>query len=459
METRDALEIAKIGYSEYGKYVGMGRAYPRLQGGAKESYKRAIYGMWKDGPRSIKKVAELAAYALPYHPHPTSVSGVIVALGNKGNKLPLMKTQGNWGNSKSTRNVAPSADRYIGGMLSDLAIDLLCDSFQYAPEIEGEICDKEPEALPALIPLCFINGASGIPSGLPTLNIPSINILQMFDYYMEILKHKSLDYKPKWYPDPNLECNIVSSREDWNGIMRTGKGKLRLAPVMELEGNKIEITAMPDGKNQDDICKILSNEIEYEKVDFIDESSDTDLFIVEKVPKKWYDMNEAYQKLYNKLQSTENYNMAFYDNEHIYVPLGFDPVVKANIEYLIKVHTARITKQLEQLNAKLQVLEIIENMKSENKIHELFNLDTDGAIEFIIKTYNTDDKTASTVLQKPMSYLTRSHQPEIDELRSDIKSLQNDKDDIYDFLYKKYKEVRKKVANAIKDKFIPTNFV
>ena len=32
--------------------------------------------------------------------------------------------------------------------------------------------------------------------------------------------------------------------------------------------------------------------------------------------------------------------MAFFDQNHIYVPCGFDKVVKTNIQYLIDTHTA-----------------------------------------------------------------------------------------------------------------------
>ena len=47
-KTKDALELARENYKEYGLYVGSGRAYPQILDGTKSSYKRAIYGMWKD---------------------------------------------------------------------------------------------------------------------------------------------------------------------------------------------------------------------------------------------------------------------------------------------------------------------------------------------------------------------------------------------------------------------------
>ena len=121
----DATELAKNSYTEYSKYVSCGRAYPQVIDGAKSSYRRAIYGMYKGQGQKKMKVAELSAFALPYHPHPTSVSGVIIQLGEAGNKLKLMDTQGNWGDS--SRGVEASADRYIEGRLSDLAQKLFCD--------------------------------------------------------------------------------------------------------------------------------------------------------------------------------------------------------------------------------------------------------------------------------------------------------------------------------------------
>lgn len=455
--TRDALEIAQENYKEYSKYVAMGRAYPNIKDGCKSSYKRAIYGMWKDGPRSIVKCAKLASYALPYHPHPSSISGVIVQLGDNGNKLKLMETQGNWGDS--SRGILPSADRYIGGMLSDLAIKLFCDSCGYARTIKGEIDEDEPVALPALIPLCFINGLAGIPSGLPTLNIPTIDIIGMFNYYIEVLNHKSIDYIPKWVPNPNLEINVVSTKKDWEHIMRTGKGSLRLAPTMTMENNVITITALPSSKSVEHVRKLIEKEILLEKVDIRDESTADMCIVVEKVPKKWCDMKEIYDRLYKGLQASVSYNMAFFDEEKIYVPCGFDKVVKANIEYLIETHMNRIKRQLESLRNKLLVLQIIEMIKKNNDVIELAKMNSSQAINFISKKYSVSDDISTKVMQKPISYLTREHADELSSIEKSISELENDQNDIYDFLVRKYKDMKREVSKVVGKKYKPTVFI
>lgn len=458
LDTIDATELAKNNYTDYSKYVAQGRSYPSLYDGAKSSYRRAIYGMYLNKTSKKVKVAELAAHALPYHPHPTSVSGVIIQLGDGGNKLKLMETQGNWGDS--SRGIEASAERYIEGKLSALAEHMFCDSIEYAEMIPGEIDKPEPKALPALLPLCFINGSSGIPSGLPTLNVPTLDIMGMIDYYLEILAAKDLDYKPKKYPKPNLEIDILSSVEDWNNVMNTGKGSIRTAPRMTIDSmNVITITGLPKTKSVDHIRKIIEKEILLDKIDLRDESAEEIKFVIEKVPHKQCDMKEIFKRLYTKLQSSETYNMAFFDEEKIYVPCSFNKVVRTNLQYLIDTHQNRIAKELEQLRIRLRVLEIIEEMKKGNALKGLFDLDYNSALEYIQSKYKADKDIASKVLQKPLSYLTKEHGQEIIDLQEDIKSLEADKNDIYDFLTRKYKALKKELTPVIKNKFAPTTFV
>ena len=458
LDTIDATELAKNNYTDYSKYVAQGRSHPSLYDGAKSSYRRAIYGMYLNKTSKKVKVAELAAHALPYHPHPTSVSGVIIQLGDGGNKLKLMETQGNWGDS--SRGIEASAERYIEGKLSALAEHMFCDSIEYAEMIPGEIDKPEPKALPALLPLCFINGSSGIPSGLPTLNVPTLDIMGMIDYYLEILAAKDLEYKPKKYPKPNLEIDILSSVEDWNNVMNTGKGSIRTAPRMTIDTqNVITITGLPKTKSVDHIRKIIEKEILLDKIDLRDESAEEIKFVVEKVPHKQCDMKEIFKRLYTKLQSSETYNMAFFDEEKIYVPCSFNKVVRTNLQYLIDTHQNRITKELEQLRIRLRVLEIIEEMKKGNALKGLFDLDYNSALEYIQSKYKADKDIASKVLQKPLSYLTKEHGQEIIDLQEDIKSLEADKNDIYDFLSRKYKALKKELTPVIRNKFAPTTFV
>ena len=444
----DALELTRNNYRDYGLYVGGGRAYGSIFDGCKSAYKRAIYGMWKDAPRKICKVAELAAFALPFHPHPTSVSGVIVQLGENGKKLKLLKTQGNFGDS--SKGIEPSADRYIGGMLSDLAIEMFCDSIEYCEMVPGEIDKPEPKALPALLPLAFINGLSGIPSGLPKLNIPCLDIEGMFDYYLDILKHKDLNYVPKKLPIPNLNIPILSTKKEWEDILKTGKGTIRLAPEMSIDKNgTIIITALPASKSFEHVRKIIEKEILLDKIDLRDESTYDTRIVVEKVFKKQCDMQELYDRLYKKLQTSESYNLAFFDQNHIYVPCSFDLVVKSNLSYLIETHTNRLVHQIKDNQEKLKVLQIIEKLKKTNNWKAIFDLTYEDACTFLQKTFNCSIEISQAVLRKPISYLTKEHSQEIIDLQTIINELQNDQSDIFEMLLKKYKNMKQKLIKVI----------
>ena len=404
--------------------------------------------MWKDSPRSVVKVAELAAAALPYHPHPTSVAGVIIQLGENGNKFKFMKTQGNWGDS--SKGIEASAERYIGGMLSELSLELLCDSIEYCNYITGEIDKPEPEALPTLIPLCFINGQQGIPSGLPKLNIPCLDIAGMFDYYIAILSQKDLNYVPKKLPIPNLGVDILSTKEEWDNVLKTGNGGIKLAPKMSMnKEGVITITSLPASKSVEHVRKIIEKEILLDKVDLRDESTYSTHIVIEKVYKKQCDMKDLYKRLYKKLQTTETYNMAFFDQEHIYVPCSFDKVVKANLQYLIRTHNNRLDHQLKDNKNKLLVLEIIEKLKKTDNWKDIFDLTYYQATRYLMDTFKCEKEVAENVLKKPISYLTREHKKEIDDLKKVIENLMSDKSDVYEMLLRKYKNVKTKILKEI----------
>ena len=448
IEVKDALELASENYREYSLYISRGRSYPGITDGAKSVQKRIIYSLYKKAPRSIIKVAEAAGYCLDMHPHPTAVPEVIVSLGDNGNKFNFLDKQGNFGHR--SKNIEASAPRYIGCRLSDLAIDMTCDGIEYCPTMTGELDKPEPVALPTLLPLCFLNSMSGIPAGLPKLNIPSLDIEGMFDYYLDILKHKDLNYVPKKLPIPNVGVPILSSKKEWEEVLKSGKGSVRLAPEMTIDKNgTIVITALPASKSAEHIRKIIDKEILLDKVDMRDESTYDTQIVIEKVFKKQCDMQEIFDRLYKKLQTTETYNLAFFDQDHIYVPCSFDLVVKSNLSYLIETHTNRLIHQIKDNQEKLEVLQIIEKLKKTNNWKAIFDLTYEDACTFLQKTFKCSVETSQAVLRKPISYLTKEHQQEIIDLQNIISDLENDQSDIFEMLAKKYKTIKQKVLKEI----------
>ena len=198
-----------------------------------------------------------------------------------------------------------------------------------------------------------------------------------------------------------------------------------------------------------DIEEIAEKEILQDKIDFVDESGKDLKIVIEKLKYKQCDMKALYDTLYKKLTCTLSYNMAFFDLDHIYVPLGFDKVVKANLGYVIKTHKNRINNQLNDLRRKLKILEIIQELKNKNLVKQIFDFSHEEAINWIRNKFKVDENISTAVLQKPISYLTKEHLEEIQKLKDDIKILENDDSDIYEYLFKKYSDMKKKVLKEV----------
>ena len=110
---------------------------------------------------------------------------------------------------------------------------------------------------------------------------------------------------------------------------------------------------------------------------------------------------------------------------------------------MIETHQRRLANELIQANSRLTVLMIIEGLKKRNLVKSLFELDYDGAVAFLVKHFKCTENDASKVLQKPISYLTKEHGKEIEELEAEIENLKNNQANIYDYLIEKYKNVKK----------------
>ena len=221
---------------------------------------------------------------------------------------------------------------------------------------------------------------------------------------------------------------------------------------MEIDKNgAIVITAMPASKTIEHVRKIIEKEILLDKVDLRDESTYDTRIVIEKVYKKQCDMNELFDRLYKKLQIAESYNLAFFDQEHIYIPCTFDAVVKSNLSYLIETHTNRLVHQIKDNQEKLEVLQIIEKLKKANNWKAIFDLTYEDACAFLQDTFKCSTEVSQAVLRKPISYLTKEHKQEITDLENIIAELENDQSDIFEMLIKKYKVMKQKVLKEVSE--------
>ena len=103
--------------------------------------------------------------------------------------------------------------------------------------------------------------------------------------------------------------------------------------------------------------------------------------------------------------------------------------------------------------------EIIEKIKKNKLVNKFVQLNYDETVKLLIDTYKIDEDIAKQVVQKPISYLTKEHLNEITSMENQIKSLENEQSDIYEFLINKYTELRKTLNKLLKGKFLETKFI
>lgn len=173
-------------YMAYAMSVIMSRALPDVRDGLKPVHRRILYAMHAlnlqpDTPH--RKCARVVGEVLgKFHPHgDNSVYDALVRMAQDFSlRAPLVDGHGNFG---SIDPDPPAAMRYTECRLSTLACDALLsdvseDVVDMLDNFDGS--EKEPEVLPAKLPVLLLNGATGIAVGMAT-NIPPHNLGELVD--------------------------------------------------------------------------------------------------------------------------------------------------------------------------------------------------------------------------------------------------------------------------------------
>src|SRR6056300_1676395 len=163
----------KQSYLDYAMSVIVGRALPDVRDGLKPVHRRVLFAMHElnnDWNKAYKKSARIVGDVIgKYHPHgDTAVYDTIVRLAQDFSmRYPLIDGQGNFG---SRDGDGAAAMRYTEARLTAFSELLLSEidegTVDFGPNYDGSF--KEPLRLPARLPVCLLNGASGIAVGMAT---------------------------------------------------------------------------------------------------------------------------------------------------------------------------------------------------------------------------------------------------------------------------------------------------
>ncbi|MCL2635903.1 MAG: DNA topoisomerase IV subunit A [Betaproteobacteria bacterium] len=247
-------------YLEYAMSVVTGRALPSAADGQKPVQRRILYAMHRMGlyksPRHVKSARVVGDVIGKYHPHgDSSVYDAMVRMAQDWSlRYPIVDGQGNFG-SRDGDNAA--AMRYTEARLTPIAELLLAEidegTVDWKPNYDG--VNEEPALLPARLPFCLLNGASGIAVGMAT-EIPAHNLREVAAAAVAIIRDPEFGEERllEWIPGPDYPggAQIISAPEEIAAIYRSGRGSLRVRAQWKIENLargqwRLVITELPPG--------------------------------------------------------------------------------------------------------------------------------------------------------------------------------------------------------------------
>src|SRR6187431_1415308 len=196
MRDDDSIDMgtfAERSYLTYAMSVVRGRAIPNVEDGQKPVQRRILYAMHELGLRpgvAHSKSARIVGEVLgKFHPHgDSSTYDALVRMAQDFSlRYPLIDGQGNFGTQDGD---SAAAYRYTEARLTPIADLLLAeidqDTVDFQPNYDGRL--REPDLLPARLPMLLLNGASGVAVGM-ACELPPHNMREAAEAAIQLIRH------------------------------------------------------------------------------------------------------------------------------------------------------------------------------------------------------------------------------------------------------------------------------
>ena len=435
---KSAISMYINDQSRYSIIVNRRRAIPAVQDGLKPVQRRILFGAYKKGfsnPSKHGKSAQLTGLVMgELHPHGSSYMAVLTLAAWYKIKYPLMYGYGNWG---SVSGSGPANERYTETALSSFGYDVMIDELAQSKNIVDWVDtytrdDKEPEYLPAKLPILLINGGFGIGLGM-SFSLPSHNLGDVIDATIKLIKNPNS--KIVLIPDYPQECKLIGTDKDWATISETGRGSFkvrgRIETIQDKKGNYIlHIRSLPDQVTCDGIYEKILDLVADKQLPMIKDIVNT----LEKVKENGEEKAKPNIIIYLRPGADPGYvKQVLYAKTKVQdtVSVNFEAVSMNGIdlkrysykEYLLDFIDQRMStkfrlycNKLQQVMTRhLQVDAFVKVMQSKefNKIMDMIRkydgTDVNPIIEFMIKTCNVSDIQAKFILGRTLPQLSKGH--------------------------------------------------
>ena len=443
IKNKDAISLYESDMAKYSIAVNRRRALPMINDGLKPVQRRIVFDAYRLGLYNGKndKSATLVGHIIGYlHPHgDASAYDAIVCLANWFRiKYPLMSECGtNYGNVSTA---VPASMRYTHAGLADFGYEVLAEDLNKSKNVVDWIDtykrneDKEPEFLPAKLPLLLINGSFGIGLGM-TISVPSHNIVEVIEVTRALLKNPNTKFC--LIPDLCQACDIIEA--DWQTINNTGVGKFKVRgkidTIIDKKGNvELHIRSLPEGVSTRQIYDKILDMIDNKQLPFIkdiynvlDNNDRPDITIhLKPGVDADYVKNIIWAKTQVMGSQTVNFEAVTADgmntkrfNYREYLLTFIDYRMNTKFRLYCNLMQQAMTRH-HYIDAFIKVLESGELETIIQMIRKQKATDETPIIEYIIKHCHTTDIQAKFIISTQISRLTLAHLKSFKEERTKL---------------------------------------
>jgi topoisomerase-4 subunit A len=481
----DMALFAERSYLTYAMSVVRGRAIPNVEDGQKPVQRRILYAMHELGLRSSvqhTKSARIVGEVLgKYHPHgDASTYDALVRMAQDFSlRYPLIDGQGNFG---SPDGDTAAAYRYTEARLTPLADLLLSeidqDTVDFTTNYDGRL--KEPELLPARLPMLLLNGASGVAVGM-ACELPPHNMREASEAAIQLIRHPKTSIEAVMDiikgPDFPGGGQIISPRQAIVDAYSSGRGSLRarcrwkienlargqwqiivyeLPPTTSAHRIMSEIEDMTNPKPKDKNGKITASQTNLKQLilgslEKVNDESDKDskVRLVLEPRSSRQDPDEFMRLMLAHTSLEENFSVNL-------VVLGLDgrpgrknirDIIGEWAEFRVTTVTRRTKFRLAQVDRRIHILEgrntVFLNI---DKVIKCIR-ESDEPKPELIKRFSLTDIQAEDILEIRLRQLARL---EGIKIQNELKELKTERKDLKDLLDSDT-EMRKLVIKEIRD--------
>ena len=415
---RDSLDIIKENYLDFFTYTMKMRTYPSVFDGLKLAQRRCLYAAFKKLPAGkMSKLTSHTGMTMTIHPHAEATETIIKMAGAFQTAFPLYDTQGEFGSPFDVH----AAPRYLECRLNDTARKLYFSFIDQAPFENFEV-EEEPLYLPTLFPLALLQGCFSVGQGTPNPLIPDLQFEDLKKFVMNYIKTGEKSVTKQNFVRL-VDYNKIRDDKDKDDslcrLLNTGKGSIYFAPKVELKGNIITISNLYILAQFSSLLDRFKDDIQADKIDIRDESSDERVWVIEKVKNKSFDMEECAKVIKSKFTYKENFCMYFHDEEGRVKPYSLGEVIEACYGKYKEAYEKKLKLEYRELCEQKSIYVCLAEMAEHTDIVTDNTLSDNDKVKMLSKEIDFPDFIIEKALQKPIRYLKRDEKA-IDKAEKDI---------------------------------------